>query len=397
MRWCFDMKPADPTLPDAVGCSNMLDLVLRKPFVPLRTLLVVVFTTTAAVRGEEVIEQFLAREAALRSVYVEFDWTLYHCDLLKDPFERENWRAIRADQVQRTHYEMWILRPHMRFRATGAGFPEREQHRSWFEGESTTVAVREDGYWDVTIDKARFAVGGPIPFVTPVELYQVFDIQQDLFELVRGGHMRVTSQSAETVVLTGDGVPQFAEAPSADWRVTAELDRVHGLLPRRLQAEVDVPGGGGKILWEMRAVETRPVGDTWGISEAVLAVKNTALKSNNWMVCHFRADKYESRPEMRREELVIAVPKTKVDITDVNRGIDRRVDGAGRVLRDRRITREQLEAERRMLAQARHDQQASLEKIARRKDWLGWMLGGSAVATLTVLGLWLWKRWLAVR
>lgn len=344
----------------------------------------------APASGEDAVQHFLRRRAALEKVYVEYDWLTCRC-YHGDPFNPNNWDTRPFPESFNTRYRAWILRPHIRTSAVGPGFPEAEQNTSWLDGILTKKALAADGSSSVIINTDVLNFTGPIPFLTPLEILQTFDVKCDLFSLAENGALRVVEETAERVVLEGSvDLLCRAETQGPPRNVRVELDPQNNHVPSRVVVETNLPGH--KAVWEMRVVGTAAVGETTGISEAILVLTRTPDDLPWSTVYHFKADRYEVAPRLGRAEIEIPIPAAAVKLVDVTRGIRREVDATGKVIREERFTGEQYDQDRRAAGEAFQLREASVAELARRQRWFTWLVWLAGSATVLLFGAWLWKR-----
>jgi hypothetical protein len=324
------------------------------------------------------------RLAELDRLVLRFDWYECRAPLEKDPFDRSNWEA---DPFAHTlEFTAWVLRPHLRVVYRGP-FKQRHVEINWLDGIRTSKSFDEDdAQWDVQRDRNRYRFAGPIPWLTPLEMWQTFDMQESLLELLESGRLTAQDTSPGRVMLTG----KHLYPPPRNWRLTAELDVSRGYLPVEVVAELEVSGGG--ISWRMRTLEARSIGDGFAIDEAVVALSNTAVNREKWQIYHFKVRSMERLASMATSDIAIAVPATNVDLIDEINLVKRKVDAAGRVRHEKRYTESEWKQESEALAAtARAAFDAQAVRRARRQALIP-IVVGSVAAVVLVGSVWIWRR-----
>jgi hypothetical protein len=344
-----------------------------------------------AQQGDPALVQALRdRARALDRLYVEYDWRMQFALPDRDPFDRSNWlNEFRGLTALSWRYRAWILRPHYRLQYSGPH--ESQTDVNWLDGIHTRRSLQKDGSWFVYRDGDWFNTVGPLPTITPLELWQVFDVSQSLLDLAQEGRIRPVAQWGPFVRVSGG--PLYPP-PSPPWSLQADLDPSRGYLP--VLVTLETPVAGGRIRWEMRTIDSVPVlGSVHAIKEAVIALRNTSLRGallKKWMIYHYLASELRRDENLSRTALEIAIPAANVSLIDEVNLLSKEIDAQGRVLREEHWTPEERREQLQALRETYQRVEAGQETLRVRKTTMAALIGGSAGITLLVFGVWWWRR-----
>lgn len=337
------------------------------------------------------VEALRDRARALDRLCVEYDWRMRFARLDRDPFDRSNWLTeFRGLTAPAWRYRAWILRPHYRLQYSGPG--ARQSDVNWLDGIHTLLALQQDGSWFVYRDQDWYNTVGPIPVITPLELWQVFDVTQSLLDLAQEGRIRAEGQWGPFVRVSGG--PLYPP-PSPPWSLQADLDPSRGYLPVLVTLETAVTGAAGRIRWEMRAIDSVPVlGGVHAIKEAVIAMRNTALRprQDKWMIYHYLASELRRDENLSRTDLEIPIPAVNVHLIDEISLVSKRIDAQGRVLHEEHWTPEERQEQLQALRETYRRAEEARETLGTRTTTMAALVGGSAGLTAVVFGVWWWRR-----
>jgi len=330
------------------------------------------------------------RARALDRIYVGYDWRMWYARLDRAPFDRSNWlNEFRGLTARNWRYRAWILRPHSRPQSPGLHEPQPDVN--WLDGIHTRRALQKDGSWFVYRDQDWFNTVGPLPTITPLELWQVFDVSQSLLDLTQEGRIRPVAQWGPFVRVSGGPLHL---PPSPPWSLQADLDPSRGYLP--VLVTLETPVAGGRIRWEMRTIDSVPVlGGVHAIKEAVIALRNTSLRGalhKKWMIYHYLVSELYRDEDLSRTALEIAIPAANVSLIDEVNLLSKRIDAQGRVLHEEHWTPEERREQLQALRETYQRVEAGQETLRVRRTTMAALIGGSAGITLLVFGVWWWRR-----
>jgi len=332
--------------------------------------------------SHELISALDTRLGGLDRLIVEYDWSEYHLSINNDPFDQSKWASDKTAFTQQ--YKAWILRPHYRLTFSDSTHGLNIE-RNWVEETFMAKSRDHDGKWSVHRDRNRWDTTGPIPVITPLELWQVFDIQEGLAELLRQGRIRLEGRSGGRVTLGGD---RLYEEPR-HWRLRVVLDEDRQLMPLELDAELSVPNG--EIHWRMRTLTSALVNGVHAIAEAVLVLSNSAVFPDKWQVYHYKATAISHDGDLTIDGLRLEIPETNVSVLDEIGLSYRKLDSQGRIIDERKWTTEERKADLDGLRAAAALRAQSERDVARRRNMLWLILGASVCCVAAVVGIWKWR------
>ena len=318
------------------------------------------------------------RQQQLGPMYVEIDWMGCPAPRGADPFDSANWQTT-GERVLRESYRVWLARPDLKVEVFQAHRPNETWVKNWINGQRFAKARRAGEPWSLSIDANRALVTGPVVFLTPLEM-QLFDIPLSLFELAEAGKLHVESETPDSIVLAGD--PAYYRLPAS---LRATLDRTRGLMPLELR----LTEASGKIDWTMRTVRSAPIGGTYAIQEAIIALSNSQVSPKYWQIYHFNARRIEARPMLTAKDLEIEMPTADFQLVDYIHGLVRVVDASGRVVHEEQRSPEEMQAAIEAYARARYTK----EQEETRRTTAFWVIVASSVVVVALIaGFWLWRQ-----
>lgn len=324
-----------------------------------------------------------ARYRELDRMVVEYDW--YECRALlsSDPFDQTTW--IHDDMAFNIRITASILRPHYRLQWLDEVYEGGRIDRAWIGGERISRKLKSDDYCTYVRSKDRLLTTGPIPLITPLELWQVFDIDDGLLDLLRAESLIVTSETDGTAVLSSDA----HYPPPWNWRFSAKLDPAAGYLPLEMTARLG--HGNGEIRWHLRTITPARFGAVEAITEAIIAMSNTGVDTDKWQVYHFKTVSQDQQVSLAESDLRPERPVRKAKILDeiALESVD--LDDAGNVRRLETWTAGQRAADLAALMETRVRAQASQQTLRTRRNALLYIVALAGVVVI-VSHLWLRRR-----
>ncbi|MCG3128881.1 MAG: hypothetical protein CHACPFDD_03777 [Phycisphaerae bacterium] len=338
------------------------------------------------------LEQRLVR---LNRLYVEYDWGEYTADASSDPFDQAQWRdAAWAPERQAPvlHCRAWVLRPDFRLAWTGPLHYHRDVQHSWIDGVhvNKTRDTQADR-WSVTIDRDRWMIGGGTPLRTCLELDQTCDLAENLVDAMRRAPIaRVERATAGVIVSAG---PLSERSP---WMLTATLDPTRDWLPIEVRLAIRVPKANKRIEWTLRTIESQVVAGSHAIREAVLAMRRPDEPNWRWQVYHYRAGAIRTEPTLTKASLKLAIPETNVLVVDEVNLFTRTVGTNGKTLHYEKWTPQERTAQLEAIKAAAAARDASARTLTLRRSAFYYITSAALVVTAVVVGVWRWRRHLAI-
>ena len=175
-------------------------------------------TLSFAQDTDALLSSLRSRADAFDRVRVEYDWLQCRADKGDDPFDPENWHLDSGSSVRYTCV-MSLLRPNLRFESSSRLPGESDTVRTWIDGKRSVRSWQDDNIWGVYVDDNRWAIHGPIPYLTPFEM-QLCDVQHSLLEMVEAGGLTIDRWTDQEVILEGTPAspprtPTGTSAPSS--------------------------------------------------------------------------------------------------------------------------------------------------------------------------------------
>ncbi len=356
-------------------------------------LLLALLSVAATSLAEEVTPQLITalerRYQKLDRLRIQYDWYECRVPLDKDPFEKNNW--LVDDFSHTLHYEALILRPHYCLAYSGPFANQKRVQRAWVDGEFISKQLEDDGSWSYTRDNDRWLTTGPLPVMTPLEMWQVFDIRDSLLDLLKSGKLHVVHQEADSISVAGD---KIYERPF-DWRLSAVFDESRDYLPTEMAASL--MHSGGTIKWQLKTLAPVAINETHAIGEAILALSNEAVNADNWQVYHYVMVSVEQINELTAGDLRPSFPDSNARVLDEIALEYREVDRSGAVVKHEQWTPEQRSADRAAIQTSVAMYEKSKGIIAERRFALMAVLAGSTTIAIAVFAYWRWWKRRATR
>ncbi|MBU0617565.1 MAG: hypothetical protein KKI02_07595 [Planctomycetes bacterium] len=339
-----------------------------------------------SVEEADIVAALRARTGHLDKLFVEFDWSECRAPIESDPFDRRNWEL---DEMAHTaQYEARILRPHYLLRFSSPF--HRDVATNWVDDIRVSRGLNNDRTWSVTRDRDRWLTVGGLPVLTPLELWQTFDIQQSILEMIERGELALERATANEVVLSGDRVRRKSTMPPR-WSVRAVLDPSRGMLPLRISAVLEMDGI-EDIEWEMATVGSVLLAEVHAIEEAILVLTNRNVNRKKWQVYHYKVKGIRRDDSLTKQRLQIDIPRANVTVIDEVDLFVRETNGRGQVVSYERWTSEER-AQQIEAMQNTHDRwMESQGTIAQRQRVLAVILASAAAVALITLAGWVWHR-----
>jgi hypothetical protein len=326
--------------------------------------------------GGDVAGSYAARLGRLNKLIVDFEWTAYRTTEGADPFDMNAWR--RQDNIPVEYCRAFVLRPHARLHQRADFRDARSVDKSWLDGIHVSRAEADDGSWHASRDRSRWQFTGPIPIITPLELWQTLDIRVGILELLEQGKLTIESEQPDRVVL---GTRALYDPPE-NWQVAVELDPFRSWTPMKVRAVLAV--GKGVIAEEMRVVDTMVVNGCHLISDAVIVVDNTRVAPGRPQVYHYVVKRATQDESMTKAALAVEIPKSNVRIIDEIGQYWKHVDAHGRVLEEKHWTAEQRAEDLKGVSESIAKAEEAQAAKATRARVLPFIVAGSALVTLAL-------------
>lgn len=335
---------------------------------------------------QEVIKALASRESELDRYIMEYDWSECRAPLSTDPFERANWDF---DKMAHTlHYEAWVIRPYYRLHFSGPFSNQKSVDRSWVNDEFIGRGLTDAGTVSYTRDVDRYKTTGPFPVITPLEMWQTFDIREGLLEMLKAGRITASRRPDGRIALRGDRINVSSDDDG--WVLLAVLDPDRFYVPTSIKADIDRPRG--HISWEMRTLSTISIGNVEAIGEAILALSNTCTNKEKWQIYHFKVLSVQRDMAMNTADLRPELPTANAKILDEIDLYHRVLDGDGRAIVEKKWTPEERRAEKEGLrvTVAKIYESRAETKLRRSRLWI--ITGSAGLVTLALAGAWIWRR-----
>jgi hypothetical protein len=323
------------------------------------------------------LDRFKRRAAALDRLRVEFEWRLFQFSDRRDPWEAANW----GEPLVFERYRALFMRPDsVRLDADFVKPPRGSQQGSWLDDVLTRASPSPDGTLHATIDRVRSYLTGPLPTLTPLEVFQTFDLPEDLFHLAGRGALTVESEDDSEVVLRGH---------VRNYDLSARLDKHRDLLPLEIVAR---RAGPGAAEMRLRTLQSARVGGTFAISEAVIVERCGLVMPGKWQVRHYVATRVEAAPELSNEQLRVRLPDRGITLMDEIRLVARRINHAGVVEFEKTWTPEERADDIAGVQEGARLREESRILLGKRRSALYGIVGGALAGVLIIAGLYLWRR-----
>lgn len=368
----------------AVAATRMCRSMPRGRVLALLLAWTAAYTVQAqdAASNEQVRARFLERLRRIDKMAITFSWSLHVCAPTIDVLDRSAWGEPKVHTI----YSVRLCRPHFHFSTTKPDASTFIDESSWVDGMRIRKVGRPDGFVDVSLDKTRFSVTGPIPFLTPLEIFHSFDVQHSLAEMWEAGLLRLTGMEADRYFISGD--VDLQQLTPGICSIEALID-AFSFVPEQLSVTLNTADG--TIEWRQTAVETRMVNGAAMISEAIITLKNNVSFRDRTTLYHFKVLDVDLLPQLRKDDLRVQIPKRGLSLVDEVGLVARRIGLDGTVLHEEKWTPEQRAAD---LAGARETARLRHENLA-RLEWrkTAFMIVLLAAAGITaVAGVLWWKR-----
>lgn len=331
-----------------------------------------------------IVEALRTRQREFDRVRIDFHWLQCRAFLKDDPFDRANWH-LDPDSSIRFECSMSIVRPDFRFALSGPLANQHDTVHAWIDGERTVRQLDPDGSWSVFVDDNRWAVHGPVPYLTPFEM-QLCDVQLSLLEMLEAGGLDVERQMDDEVVLAGHPT---GEPSRTEWEVRARLDPQRGYLPLELRADIDFKNG-KHIYWTVKTLDSIPIGNIHIISEAILAL-NSSTDRKRWQIYHYKVTDAVRDKALDKQQLAVRIPNKNTKFMDSTKGYIRFTDARGKVTREKQLTREEMAERQLSLEKTREMEVVQYEQLRKRGRAFYAIVAGSACVVLGVAGIWVWR------
>ncbi|HMQ16811.1 MAG TPA: hypothetical protein PKC49_12640 [Phycisphaerae bacterium] len=308
---------------------------------------------------------------------VEFEWRLYQLSEKRDPWESANW----GEPLIYERYQATFIRPDdVRLDAEFVKPPRASDRGSWVDGVLTRASPSPDGTLHATIDKVRAYLTGPLPTLTPLEVFQTFDLPEDLFHLVARGALAVESESDAEVLLRG-----FVRT----YDLSVRLDKHKDLMPLEIVAR---RAGPGAAEMRLRTLQSVRAGGTHAISEAVIAERCGIVMPGKWQIRHYVAARVEVVPGLTKEQLRVRLPERGITLMDEINLVGRRISHAGVVEFEKSWTPEERADDIAGVQEGARLREESRIMLGKRRNALYGIVGGALAGVLIIAGLYLWRR-----
>jgi hypothetical protein len=327
-----------------------------------------------------------ARARHLDKLLVEFDWSECRAPIESNPFDRQNWELDEMAHTAR--YEARILRPHYLLHFSSPF--HRDSSRNWVDGIRMSRGRNNDGTWSVARDRNRWLTVGGLPVLTALEMWQTFDIQQSILEMIERGELGVERTTPDEVVLSGDRVRQTPTVPPR-WTVRAVFDPARGMLPLRISAVLKMDGL-DDLEWEMATVGSVPLAEVHAIEEAILVLTNPNVERKKWQVYHYKVKSIWRDEGLTKQRLQIEIPRANVTVIDEVDLFARETDGRGKVVSYEQWTPEERARQIEAMQNTYQRWTESQRTIARRQRVLAVIVTSAAALALITLAGWIWHR-----
>ncbi|MBW7906924.1 MAG: hypothetical protein LC135_07340 [Phycisphaerae bacterium] len=323
------------------------------------------------------LDRFQRRAAALDKLRVEFEWRLFQFSDRRDPWDAANW----GEPLVFERYKAMFVRPDsIRLEADFVKPPRGSEQASWLDGVLTRASPSPDGTLHATIDRARSNLTGPLPTLTPLEVFQTFDLPEDLFHLAGRGALSVESEDDAEVVMRGH---------VRNYDLSVRLDKQRDLMPLEVLARRDGPGSAEMRLRTLQSVR---VGGTFAISEAVIAERCGIVMPGKWQVRHYVATRVEAAPELSKERLRVRLPDRGITLMDEIKLVGRRINHAGVVEFEKTWMPEERADDIAGVQQAARMREESKTLLKDRRRALVIIAGGAVAGVALVAGIYVWRR-----
>ncbi len=354
-------------------------------FGPTKAWFWMILAALAQMGRADIKADYAARLKKLDRIQINYQFSFCRAPYNLNPFDRSTW-ILKDSPYFKIDCVVQILRPNLSL--VMRGYPGEIDTRSYslIDGAITRKTLQGDQLWHIYRDRQHKTLAGPMPYLTPVEIFHTFDLQEDIAGILEHGTFDIESDTGDLTTLSGT----YVSPPGANWRMNITLDRNRGLLPIELTAQLR--HGSEEVEWKMKTLRDFSIAGNRAIGEAVIALHNSKVMESYWSIYHYEVLTANAMPMLSKGDLEIAIPAAGVNILDEVGLYSKVVDKNGKVIQSTNWTKEQREADLKGLKEAESlRDEASARMQSRRTQFIAIIVVAVAL-TACLLGAWFWKR-----